>query len=153
MLVSSQSHIFAGEKFNKGKLLLLPMGTLQVVAASKASSSQCIIRSSNLKDNVYVVIPWKCDFGKKSGLFCPFWMVKEEPTAEDPACKSEPFKWAVWWFLPTPTRSRLSEALLCLWGLPKKPLPKRGRDLQSLECNGQHLGALNTGGKRHSKLN
>lgn len=83
MLVSSQNHIFAGEKFNKGKLLLLPMGTLQVVAASKASSSQCIIRSSNLKDNVYVVIPWKCDFGKKSGLFCPFWMVKEEPTAED----------------------------------------------------------------------
>ena len=85
MLVSNQNQIFAGSKINKGKLLLLPMGSLQVASADQVSKTQCIITSNDLVGQVYVVQPWRCDFQKGSGLFIPYWMVKEAAKPED-AC-------------------------------------------------------------------
>ncbi|CAL1152341.1 unnamed protein product [Cladocopium goreaui] len=85
VLVSNQNQIFAGSKINKGKLLLLPMGSLQVASADQVSKTQCIITSNDLVGQVYVVQPWRCDFQKESGLFIPYWMVKEAAKPED-AC-------------------------------------------------------------------
>lgn len=83
MLVSNQHEIFAGAKYNKGKLQLLPMRTLQLLSLAKASKGACIIKSKDLENEGYLVQPWKCDFNKKAGMFCPFWMVKEGENKED----------------------------------------------------------------------
>eukprot|EP00435_Cladocopium_sp_Y103_P009961 s1829_g2.t1 len=83
VLVSNQNEVFAGAKYNKGKLQLLPMGTLQLLPVAKASKGACIIKSKDLENEGYLAQPWKFDFNKKAGLFCPFWMVKEGEDKDD----------------------------------------------------------------------
>lgn len=83
--VSNQHQIFAGQKFNKEKLKLLPIGSLNIVPTDKIGKSRCVIQCNELVAKAFVVQPWKCDFTKKSGIFNPFWMVKEAEKAED-AC-------------------------------------------------------------------
>ena len=83
VLVSNQHEIFAGAKFPKGKLQLLPMGSLQLALLAKAPKGACIIKSKDLSDSGYIVQPWKCDFTKKTGMFCPYWMVKEGEDKDD----------------------------------------------------------------------
>lgn len=78
VLVSNQNELFAGDKIAKNKLLLLPLGVLTKVTKDKVVKNQTIITSSGLKDAVYVAQPWKADFQKKTGMFCPYWYVKEE---------------------------------------------------------------------------
>ena len=61
------------------------MGSLQVASADQVSKTQCIITSNDLVGHVYVLQPWRCDFQQESGLFIPYWMVKEAAKPED-AC-------------------------------------------------------------------
>ena len=65
----------------KGNLILLPLGSLQLMKVDQVAKSQTCIKSSHLpKDKVYVVNSFKCDFVKETGLFCPYWFIK---TGED----------------------------------------------------------------------
>lgn len=63
--------------------MLLPLGSLQVLPQDKVTKNQCIITSTDLQKQVYLVQPWKCDFYKEHGLFVPYWMVKEAPSLEE----------------------------------------------------------------------
>lgn len=77
ILVSNQQELFAGSKIAKNKLVLLPMGVLTRVPADKVAKNQTTISATGLKHDVYVIHPWKADFQKKTGMFCPYWYVKE----------------------------------------------------------------------------
>ena len=81
--VSNQNQIFAGKKFANGKLLLLPLGSLSVVAVDKTVKTQCCITSTELSGQVYVLQPWRCDFQKKLCLFIPYFYGKEAPSIEE----------------------------------------------------------------------
>lgn len=83
VLVSNQHELFAGANFNKGKFQLLPLGSLQLVLLADAPKGSCIIKSKEFDDMGYLVQPWKCDFNKKTGTFCPYWYIKEGENKDD----------------------------------------------------------------------
>ena len=90
--VSNQHQTFAGAKFTKGKLILLPLGSLQVLTVDKVQKHHCIMTCTSSPNVRYLVQPWKCDFSKKSGLFCPYWMVKEGPNADESCLQKHSIK-------------------------------------------------------------
>lgn len=84
VLVTNHGHVFAGESFKKGDLVLVPMGTLHRLDVANVGKNQVTIKCKNLpKDMVYVVQPSKCDTTKQTGWFCPYWMVKEATVESD----------------------------------------------------------------------
>ena len=55
LLVSNHHQVFTSVKVNKGKLLLLPMGTLQLLPMDKIQKHHCIIRCTDLDKQVLQV--------------------------------------------------------------------------------------------------
>ena len=80
--------LFSGCKYSKGKLVLLPLGTLQLMPAEKITKNQCAIKMAHVKDQVFVVQPWRVDFVKESGMFSPYWLMKEAAEMDD-ACMAK----------------------------------------------------------------
>lgn len=83
LCVSTNHLVYTEKKINKNKLTLLPMGTLQLLPVDKIQPGHCIVRCTALTGQVFLVQGFKCDFVKESGLFCPYWMIKEGSSMED----------------------------------------------------------------------
>ena len=86
VLVSNLNQLFSGAKYNKGKLVLFPLGTLQLVPNEKVIKNQVVIKCSDFQHKVFVVTAARVDFSKATGFFCPFWFIKEGLTDEKDEC-------------------------------------------------------------------
>ena len=83
LAVSNHNQVFTAGKVTKGKLVLLPIGTLQLLPMDKIQKHHCIIRCKDLDKQVFLAQAFKCDFVKETGLFCPHWMVKPGSSVDE----------------------------------------------------------------------
>lgn len=72
------NELFAANKIAKNKEQLLFLGVLTQVASDQVGKSQATMAATALKDDIHVIQPWKADFQKQTGIFCPYRRVKEE---------------------------------------------------------------------------
>ena len=79
VVLSTMNQLFADNDYNKGGLVLLPCGPVQLLPSEKVAKHHAILKMNGMGNKfVLQVVPsGKCDFEKKAGHFIPFFFVKE----------------------------------------------------------------------------
>ena len=106
--VSNTHQVFAGGRIGKGKLVIMPLGFVQVVHVDKLLKTSCSIKAPDMKDHCFIITPWRVDFVKRTGAFIPYWMVKEG-TSADECCLSRTSIKAGKYSIPAYVNKRLIE--------------------------------------------
>lgn len=82
LVLSNNNQLFANSKFTAKALVLVPCGPVQLVASDKISKTSITLTLAGMgPEKVFVVQSSRCDFSKPTGMFCPFFWMKE--AAED----------------------------------------------------------------------